>query len=398
MGLSEVYLLLASCARAECSAAHYGQLARLASQVAEWDQVPAQAEAHGMAPLLYVHLQAAGAPIPLNQKRELQALYLRHRHANQARTRLLGDIVTLYNAAGIRAIILKGAALAHIVYAEPGLRPMSDLDILVPLSQLQRAHSLLAELGFTVPPSFAPTPHRHLGAATLQREGLMLQVEIHHKLFSDYFDGVRAYARSIIWPCGASRAAEKPDGLTAPPYPFTAAGQAALTLGCEDMLWHLCQHLVSHVNVWDCSRLIWTADIVSFSERFARQIDWQRIRREHPSVLDTLSLLHCATPLSDELLDLAKIKTGRAPQGIGVNYQGWPKIQARDKNIRRILSDTLLPSEWWLRLRYRLGSTRPMFWYRWVRHPLHILAQVARAMLERIGWPAFAELAQGRPR
>jgi hypothetical protein len=55
-----------------------------------------------------------------------------------------------------------------------------------------------------------------------------------------------------------------------------------------------------------------------------------------------------------------------------------------------------LPSEWWLRLRYKLGGDRSLFWYRWLRHPLHILGQVVRASLERLGWPTPGQLAEGR--
>ena len=57
-----------------------------------------------------------------------------------------------------------------------------------------------------------------------------------------------------------------------------------------------------------------------------------------------------------------------------------------------MLRDTLFPSEWWLRLRYKLSSTHSLFWYRWVRHPLYILGQTARAILERLGWPTHSEL------
>jgi hypothetical protein len=126
-----VSCLLAGCARVECRPAHYHQIAQAAAQLREWAGVAAQAEAHGLAPLLYV--------------------YLRHRHANQVRTRVLHDVLAAYQAAGIPALVLKGAALFHLVYPEPGLRPMSDLDILVPESEAWRAQRTLAELGFDAP-------------------------------------------------------------------------------------------------------------------------------------------------------------------------------------------------------------------------------------------------------
>jgi len=214
---SAMYRLLALCARAECNATHYEQLARRATQLTGWEGVPAQAEAHGMAPLLYTHLRAAGVQLPLTIKRKLQGLYLRHRHANRVRTRVLRDVLAAYKAAGVQALVLKGAALSHLVYPEPGLRPMSDLDILVSKSDLWRAQSLLADLGFDAPLPPGPTlPSRHLPVATLQTEGLSIQVEIHYRLLSYYLDDAISYRRDGLHPelRGHVAASLPPSGLS----------------------------------------------------------------------------------------------------------------------------------------------------------------------------------------
>ena len=157
--------------------------------------------------------------------------------------------------------------------------------------------------------------------------------------------------------------------------------------------------MISHINVWDFVRLIWVADLVSLAERFASEIDWARVKRTTPAVLELLSLLHFTTPLSDGLLSQAPINIGRSPQGIGLDYQGWPRVQRsswQKLGFRRVLRYTLLPSEWWLRLRYSRGSTRPLFWHRWVRHPLYILGHIIRSSLERLGWPKPLDLVKGR--
>jgi hypothetical protein len=389
-----VYRLLALCARAECGPALYRRLAQEAARLADWAGLPALAEAHGMAPLLHTHLKAAGITPPLAVKRKLQALYLRHRQAGRVQAHILRDVVAAYAAADIQALVVKGAALAHLVYPDPALRPMSDLDLLVPKSELEHAREVLAGLGFSAPAFGDALPHRHLAAATLQAEGVTIQIEIHHRLLSDYRDHAMAYVRSFLpgaKACARSRPAQI-DGLTLPPRPFALGDLTAYTLSHEDMLAHLCRHLVSHVNVWDYARLIWVADIVSLSERFVREIDWERVRRQSPLVLDTLSLLHWMTPLPDELIAAAGVRIGCAPRGIGVEYAGWPRV--RGAKVR----DTLFPAEWWLRLRYRLGSVRPLSWCRWVRHPLYILGHVARVLLERLGWPTPDELVEGKRR
>lgn len=392
------YQLLALCARAECRPIHYQQIALAASAATDWEDVLTQAEMHHLSPLLYAHLRAAGVPIPATVKRELRSRSMRHLVANQVRMRVLRDILSAYDAAGIPALVLKGAALAHIIYPDISLRPMSDLDILVPASEAHRAQQVLADLGFELPPlSGSMSHHRHLPEVTLYVEETPVTVEIHHKLCSDYFDSAFSYIRTAILGRQTRRDQSQTalDGLTDSPYPFTVDGLTAHTLGHEDALGYLCRHLISHVNAWDFGRLIWMADIVSLAERFVAEIDWERVRRQYPTILRTLSLLHFMTPLSDELLKRASIKIGKAPKGIGVEFQGWPQVRRKPRQGRRdrsVLRDTFLPSEWWLRLRYNLGSTRPLFFYRWIRHPLYIAGQAVRALLERLGWPKALEL------
>jgi hypothetical protein len=367
--------LLTLSARAECAARHYQQLAQEAIKLKEWAGVPAQAAAQGVAPLLYVHLQAAGVQLPSVVNLALQGLYLRNRWANQVRTRVLRDMLIAYKAAAIPVLVLKGAALSHLVYPEPGLRPMSDTDILVPKSEARRAQSLLAGLGFDAPlPPNGTLPDKHMAGATFHTEGLCVGVEIHYNLF-----GKDAPVSMTM------------DDLTVAPLPFSLPpdGLTAYTLGYEDMLWHLCQHLCVINALFGRCRLIWAADIVSFAERFATEIDWEQVKARYPLILNTLSLLHFMTPLSETLLAQAPLKIGRAPQGIGEDFRGWPNASLaaqRRKGYWRILRDSFFPSEWWLRLYYGLGSARPLFWYRWVRHPLHILGWVKHLLLGCLGW------------
>jgi hypothetical protein len=179
------------------------------------------------------------------------------------------------------------------------------------------------------------------------------------------------------------------DNLIAASLPFSLEGLPARTLGYEHMLWHLCRHHLA--NVFRPFRLIWAADIVSFAERFAAETNWKQVKEQYPLILHTLSLLHFTTPLSQELLALSSVDIGRAPQGIGVEFQGWPRSSLaaqREKGYWGIFCDSFFPSEWWLRLRYGLGSTRTLFWCRWVQHPLHILGWIKQLLLERLGWRA----------
>lgn len=65
-----------------------------------------------------------------------------------ARSRALKDALDALGEAGIRAVLLKGAALAFF-YESPALRPMCDVDILVAGADWQRAGEALRVSGWT---------------------------------------------------------------------------------------------------------------------------------------------------------------------------------------------------------------------------------------------------------
>ena len=102
---ADVYRLLAQCARAECDAVTYQKIGQAAAELESWNGVLAQLKDHRMAPLLYVHLNGAGVELPLDVKRSLQGLYVRHRWADQVRRRSLREILAAFQADDIPALV-----------------------------------------------------------------------------------------------------------------------------------------------------------------------------------------------------------------------------------------------------------------------------------------------------
>jgi hypothetical protein len=266
-------------------------------------------------------------------------------------------------------------ALAYLVYPEPGMRPMRDIDLLVRPAEARPAQLILRELGFTAPlPTSATLPDKHLTTATRLTAGFTISVEVHHTLFN------------------AQQTSGKVPGLadlTGPPLSFSVGGQPASTLGPEDMLSHLAHHFIYHVNVVEPLRFIWIADLVGFAEQYRENIDWLRVRHQQPAILELLALLHFAVPLSERLRRQAGIIIGPEPAGLGLDFAGWPRTslaQQWSKGLGQLLIDTFFPGEWWLRLGYGLGSTRSHFWSRWLSHPGYIMGcglAVARNRLAR---------------
>ncbi len=115
----------------------------------QWGEVVDLALHNGLAPMLNwvlkgagINLESASLWTPLVSAARSAAL----RYALLDTTRV--QIDTAMRDANIPTIWLKGIALAHSAYPEPWLRPMSDLDVLVPHEQRNLALTTVESLGF----------------------------------------------------------------------------------------------------------------------------------------------------------------------------------------------------------------------------------------------------------
>lgn len=349
------YPLLGRAARAELSPAELADLRHAVEQTCEWSGLLEQAELQRMAPLFYRHTRAAGADLPEEVRPGLQGLVLRHAAAAEVRAGVLKELLAQTRAAGMEIILLKGAATAYLSYPASALRPMRDLDILVRPADLPALLPVLQQMGFHTPASQSPLviSDKHLPHAELKISGLTITLETHTRLFDSLWRPHQPAAEDLF------RRARS----------FEIDGQPALSLALEDLLWHTYQHLVI-----EDIRLIGIADLLSLSQRYADEIDWDFIRRRYPALPEALSVIHFLTPLPEGLIERAGIRIGRPPREIGRDWQGWPRIaygRARG-NPADFLKETFFPSDWFLRLYYGVGSTRPLWPTRFLRHPAHL--------------------------
>lgn len=103
--------------------------------------------------------------------------------------RLLETLQTLSDT-GIPVMLLKGAAVAHLVFADFTERPMSDIDLLVHPDDVSRAHSALISVGWA--PRFSPdfdgwyAGMHHLPPLTDARSpALQVGLDLHTQLFPE---------------------------------------------------------------------------------------------------------------------------------------------------------------------------------------------------------------------
>lgn len=98
-------------------------------------------------PLLYKNLQCHGIADPLMSR--LKGVYRLTWCENQRLFHDIGKILRYLHDAGIQTMMLKGTALTLLHYKDYGVRPMADIDILVPTSQASLTIELLQRAGWT---------------------------------------------------------------------------------------------------------------------------------------------------------------------------------------------------------------------------------------------------------
>ena len=158
----------------------------------DWELLVHAAQVHGVAPLLYHALREAGWPeqMPSRLRNDLQAAYHKTTAQNMLLYQELSRILTAVQGSlapgQIPVVVLKGAALAATIYPSIGLRPMGDLDLLVPKHLLDDAVEAVKGLGYSpeARPEIRPGLARLTGYEVNLDGGrhLPLHVELHWNL------------------------------------------------------------------------------------------------------------------------------------------------------------------------------------------------------------------------
>lgn len=141
--------LLLGCLHTEAGRVVVADLAALSD--AEWDGFLALAAEQRIRPLLYQRLKERGLTEAVPE-RILQSLRAAGRQTALRTMGYQAELVALAQelaALGIPLIALKGIYLAHAVYANPALREMNDIDVLVHREDLPGALSVLRDRGYT---------------------------------------------------------------------------------------------------------------------------------------------------------------------------------------------------------------------------------------------------------
>ncbi len=156
----------------------------------DWDPLIRLAQLQGVGPLLYKTLSGAGkfSTLPESARNALRGMYASSWTTNRNLFHELEILASRFAQAEIPAVVLKGACLALTIYPDMALRPMGDLDVLVPASRLAEAVSIAKSLGYvdTYPEATPGLTELLNHEVCLQKAGPQpVTLELHHSLVAD---------------------------------------------------------------------------------------------------------------------------------------------------------------------------------------------------------------------
>jgi len=383
---------------------------------ADWRRLAATAQAEGLAPLLYYTLKTTGWPDPMPAyfRHALQSAYYSTTARNGVFYHELSRLLAAFHSgehgsAAVRGrtglIVLKGGALATTLYPSLGLRPLSDLDLLVSRRHLKCAVQAAWSLGYReVYPELNPGINRQVGFHIHLRGGPLdsLAIELHWGLVAGDGDWRRPLL-DWFWDqteelniVGQTPGAEIEQVEMRP-----GCVTFALQLTPTAHLLYLAAHLM-YQHGGASAILLWFYDLHLLIKSWDSRIDWDELLsrarefRWAPALQAALqgTADRFGTPLPDGFLDaLAEVRDERATLLVHRKadpfqtraVRTWNTLSCLDWRARlRLAWSILFPSPAYVRWRYK---PRPewlwplCYGYRWwdiLREALFTLVRLAR--------------------
>ncbi|GAB3430719.1 nucleotidyltransferase family protein [Massilia solisilvae] len=153
----------------------------------DWSSLLEMTRQHRVGALLHWQAKRRKLPLPVAVLEQLARVAKQQAMRSLVLQRQLMLISRMLRQAGIPFAALKGSYLALLAYTEPQLRPLRDIDILVPRAQALRAYEILLDNGLTRHPAYQGDPAtaletvKHLPA--LRTASGRISVELHARLF-----------------------------------------------------------------------------------------------------------------------------------------------------------------------------------------------------------------------
>jgi hypothetical protein len=279
----------------------------------------------------------------------------------------LTEALDALSADGIDVLLLKGAALAHLLYPSPQCRPRGDADLLVADRETaERAWRILHGLGYRrslgiqghyISHQFTCTKAGHAGSG--------LALDIHWRLSNSSF-----FAQKLDF--AELRACRRP---------VPALGPQAAALSAHHALIHALFHRAWHLGEGDPDRLIWLYDIHLMCVSFGTE-DWS-------SFVEEVERRALQPICRDALEDLCDIFGTRIPPDVAARLSGGPQrgllnqLNLKQPGLRRRLTDLFALPTWSQRLGFIRETLFPDVVYMRQRYGINAAWKIPYAYVRR---------------
>lgn len=356
-------------ARFSLSGLYLERAVKLLKAETDWQTWLNQVELHGLSGFVNQHVLQHDLPVPTTTRMSLKALNVRHKAAANARYQSLSEINDVFKREGIPFLALKGAALMPYLYGESALRPMRDMDLLIPRQLENQAAECLREIGFDLPqeqPSKFMRDMHQMPNATKTVKGFTSSVELHRDAISREVTGHFYYPQSQ----------SDLQTITWRDLQFNALEDVQMT-----------HQVTKHLEGLHPSaqlKLINVMDVIGLAEMIHKQGQWQQLKTQYPHVVNTLRCLHLLTPLPVLLQAELDPMPRNMPQGVG-QIMGSLRVAFLTKgSLSQKLRPLLSPSDWWMYLYYNVDPDKSLWWIKTVRHPLRVTNWLLRRLYSRL--------------
>ncbi|NUO83284.1 nucleotidyltransferase family protein [candidate division KSB1 bacterium] len=263
LGLEERILLC--CARLDPNAQSCAALEELLQGRVDWEGLLQRSIKQSMTPLLYRHLRSEATlwrRVPEVMRMQLQQIYHRNIQRNELLLAELDQLFATFNAADVPVMLMKELHLLHTIYPEAGLRPLGDLDLLVPPHDFERAKAMLKQAGYH--PQLPANPFKDkygFGYHFVNHaKGIWidLQWNLSQRDWAQSTSGVHEFRAPIkeVW----QRA-----------HPDRLLQSRVARMSWEDLLFHLCVHLEGH----GFNEMIQFCDMAEVLRQYGAAMDWR---------------------------------------------------------------------------------------------------------------------------
>jgi hypothetical protein len=227
----------------------------------DWSRLLQLADRQQVAPLLCRRLQARGleSEVPHAVLAELRSRVRTSAMRNLAVYASLARVLALLRPRGIPVIVLKGAYLAEAVYREVGLRPMIDVDLLVPVDTVPEVAKIFEDDGYR------PLQPYVLEVVLGERQHLPRFVKPPHPSYEIHWN---------LFPPGIPGSVAV-DGFWERAVPTQLAGVETLAFCVADQVLYLCAHAAYGHQF--ASGLRSSCDIAETIRRAQGELAWDEV-------------------------------------------------------------------------------------------------------------------------